>query len=334
MVGSSLIGMDLDRAMVAIRTPVRTCLSKIPAGDSVIVACSGGADSLALAYAVAQEAPKLALAPIGVTIDHQLQAGSRSQAERVVAQLQEMGIGQAQIVQVCVVDIDGIEASARRVRYSALDQISDSHGEAAILLGHTRDDQAEGVLLGLARGSGTRSLSAMARQTGRYLRPLLDISREQTLAACAQVGLTPWSDPHNSDLQFRRVRVRSQVLPLLEEAIGPGISAALARSAGLLRDDADALDGWAQREFAQMEPQSLDIQTLELLPRAIRNRIIRLAIYVAGAPEGSISADHVGAVQALVVQWHGQGAIDLPGGVKAVRISGRLSLLPPSNPPS
>lgn len=315
--------------MLVVRSAVRTYLEKISAGESVIVACSGGADSLALAYAVAKEAPVLALKVIGVSVDHQLQKGSGAQAQKTVTQLQSIGISSAQIVKVDVVAQDGMEASARRARYAALTRISGAHDGAAIFLGHTRDDQAESVLLGLARGSGTRSLSAMAGQVGIFLRPLLALSGAQTLAACLEVGLIPWQDPHNLDPQFRRVRVRSQILPLLEEALGPGISAALARSAGLLRDDADALDGWAEREYAQLNPVSLDIAILEPLPRAIRSRIIRIAIYAAGSPEGSISADHIGTVEALVSAWHGQGAVDLPGGVKAARLSGRLSLLAP-----
>ncbi len=323
--------MEQSRAMLSIRAKVRASLEKVSAGDFVIVACSGGADSLALAYAVAKEAPGLAVEVIGATIDHQLQAGSRLQAEKVVEEMKSMGIGRSQIIEVEVVPFDGMEASARRARYFALDQLSDSFNAAPVFLGHTRDDQAESVLLGLARGSGTRSLSAMAGEVGRYLRPLLAISRQETMAACAEVGLTPWQDPHNSDLQFRRVRVRSQVMPLLEEAIGPGISVALARSAGLLRDDADALDTWARREYALLQPDSMDIQKLQALPRAIRTRLIRLAIYGAGAPEGSVSADHVGAVDALVSAWRGQGAVDLPGGVKVARISGRLSLSPPAS---
>jgi tRNA(Ile)-lysidine synthase len=323
--------MTSNRAMLAIRSAVRGALEKISAGEIVIVACSGGADSLALAYAVAKEAPKLAIEVIGVTIDHQLQPNSRSQAERVISQLAAIGIANSQIRPVIVTPQDGLEASARRARYAALSAISDESGGAWVFLGHTRDDQAESVLLGLARGSGTRSLSAMASEIGRYIRPLLGISREETVAACAEVGLEPWEDPHNLDLRFRRVRIRTHVLPLLEEEIGPGISAALARSAALLRDDADALDSWANREFNALGWESIDIGALSALPRAVRTRVIRLALYAAGAPTGSISADHVSSVEALVTSWRGQGAVALPGGVKVVRLSGRLSLLPPSN---
>jgi len=318
-----------NNAMVAVRSAVRAQLSDCPAGEKIIVACSGGADSLALSYAVAKEAEKLALAVIGVTIDHQLQMGSRSQAEKVIAQLHAVGITNAEIRTVEVDVTDGVEASARRARYRALEEASLQHGAILVLLGHTRDDQAENVLLGLARGSGTRSLSGMAVRNGKYLRPLLAITRDETVSACREVGLDVWQDPHNSDPQYLRVRLRKQALPSLEASIGPGVGAALARSAQLLRDDADALDVWADREFAQIDWKSMDVDSLAKLPRAVRTRLLRRAIYAAGAPGGAISVDHVSAVEALVTSWHGQGEVSLPGGVKASRKSGRLSLLPP-----
>lgn len=171
----------------------------------------------------------------------------------------------------------------------------------------------------------------MAPILGKYVRPLLGITREQTVAACEGAQLTPWQDPHNLDRQYLRVRLRLDALPVLEATIGPGVSAALARSAGLLRDDADALDGWAAREFQDLDPESIEISTLEALPRAVRSRLLRAAMYACGAPPGSITADHVSTVEALVTAWHGQGEASLPGGVKARRISGRLSLLAPTN---
>lgn len=316
-------------AMVALRSAVRVELVECSAGEKIIVACSGGADSLALSYAISKEAEKLALQVIGVTIDHQLQTDSRMQAEKVIRQLNSMGITTAEIRTVEVDLTDGLEASARRARYTALDETSIQHGATRIFLGHTRDDQAEGVLLGLARGSGTRSLSGMAVRNGKYVRPFLNITRVETIAACNEVNLDVWQDPHNCDPQFLRVRVRTQALPVLEESIGPGVSAALARTAQLLRDDADALDGWADTEFRQIDWKSIEVDPIAKLPRAVRTRVLRMAIYAAGAPGGSITADHVSAVEALVTSWHGQGAVSLPGGVKAERKSGRLSLLHP-----
>lgn len=319
--------MDVSNENVlTIRSAVRSVLEELSAGDTILIAVSGGADSLALAYAVSLEAPKLALKTVAVTIDHQLQIGSGAQAENVAAQVKAMGITDVEIVAVHVDITDGLEASARRARYESLDAAADKYGAALILLGHTRDDQAETVLLGLARGSGTRSLSGMATRNGKYVRPLLSITREETVAACIEAELDPWIDPHNSDSQFARVRARIRVIPVLERELGPGISASLARSASLLRDDADALDEIAAKEIAKLDLSSLDIAALEVASRAIRTRVIRAAIYAAGAPQGSISADHVASVEALITSWKGQGEISLPGGVKVCRLSGRLSL--------
>ena len=327
MVGSSLNPVSTNPATVAIRSAVRECLSGCSAGDTVLVAVSGGADSLALAAALVPESKSALINLVGVTIDHQLQKNSSEQATKVFAQLSELGISQIEIVKVDVEMVDGLEASARRARYAALDAVAEKLNANLIFLGHTLNDQAESVLLGLARGSGARSLSGMARYTGKYCRPLLEITRSETLAACTENNLTPWIDPHNSDSQFARVRVRTDALPKLEESIGPGITEALARSADLLRDDADALDGWATQVAAELDLADLEITSLAELPKAVRTRLLRMAIYAAGAPMGSITADHVASVEAFVTSWHGQGACSLPGGVKVSRISGRLSLL-------
>ena len=327
MVGSSLNPVSTNPATVAIRSAVRECLSSCSAGDTVLVAVSGGADSLALAAALVPESKNLLINLVGVTIDHQLQENSGEQATKVFKQLSELGIAQIEIVKVNVELVDGLEASARRARYAALDAAAEKYNAKLVFLGHTLNDQAESVLLGLARGSGARSLSGMARCTGKYCRPLLEITRSETLAACDENNLTPWVDPHNSDSSFARVRVRTDALPKLEESIGPGITEALARSADLLRDDADALDGWAAQAAAEFDLTDLDITQLADLPKAVRTRVLRMAIYAAGAPMGSITAEHVASVEAFVTSWHGQGACSLPGGVKVCRISGRLSLL-------
>jgi len=314
-------------AIVAIRNAVKPHLARLEAGDIVLVAVSGGADSLALASAVLTEAKQSAITPIAVTIDHQLQSGSGAQAEKVEKQLKEMGYGKVIVKKVVVTTESGLEAGARDARYQALSACAAQEKATKVFLGHTRDDQAETVLLGLARGSGTRSLSGMAIENGIYLRPLLHITRVETVAACKELGIEPWNDPHNSNTEFSRIRVRAEVLPVMEDKLGPGIAAALARSAGILRDDADALDEIAQSEISASDLANLDCEHLSTLVRAIRSRVLRAALYAAGAPSGSITADHLAAVEALVTSWHGQGAVSLPGGVKVERISGRLSLL-------
>jgi tRNA(Ile)-lysidine synthase len=317
----------MTSALVDLRNAVRPFLENLAAGDCALVAVSGGADSLALAYALIKEAPDLAITLIGVTIDHQLQSGSADQAKKVQVALKEMGYQEVLIEKVTVEENAGLEADARTARYAALDSVAHAFGASQIFLGHTRDDQAETVLLGLARGSGTRSLSGMAVVNGKYARPFLNITREQTVAASLEAELNPWNDPHNENEKFTRVKVRNKVLPLMESEIGPGIAAALSRSAAILRDDADALDEMAQAVISRVDLKDLDCAALAELPRAIRSRILRAAIYAAGAPSGSVSADHLAAVEALVTSWRGQGETSLPGGVKVARISGRLSLL-------
>jgi tRNA(Ile)-lysidine synthase len=233
----------------------------------------------------------------------------------------------------------GPEAAARAARYGALDAVADRLGAAAVLVGHTLDDQAETVLLGLARGSGTRSLAGMAAVSGspagtasagaRYRRPLLSVERAVTQAACADLGLPVWDDPQNADPAFTRVRVRSQVLPVLETALGPGVTAALARTADLARDDADALDEWATRSFDEVADADglLDVTGLALLPPAVRRRVLRLATLRAGVTAGSLAAVHLLSIEALVTDWHGQGAVSLPGGGSANRRYGKLYIV-------
>jgi tRNA(Ile)-lysidine synthase len=317
----------MSSAVLELRNAVRPFLENLTAGDCALVAVSGGADSLALAYVLLKEAPDLAITLIAVTVDHQLQSGSADQAVKVQNELKAMGYQEVIIEKVSVKEKSGLEADARTARYAALDAVAHAYGATQIFLGHTRDDQAETVLLGLARGSGTRSLSGMAVVNGKYARPFLQLTREQTVKACQEAKLNPWNDPHNENAKFSRVRVRNSVLPVMESEIGPGIAAALARSAAILRDDADALDEMAQAVISRIDLKDLDCAALAELPRAIRSRILRAAIYAAGAPSGSLSADHLSAVESLVTSWHGQGEVSLPGGVKVARISGRLSLL-------
>ena len=332
-------------AVAAVRLAVRRALAGLTGGDLVLAACSGGADSLALAAAVAFEAPRLGLRAGGVTVDHGLQPGSAGQALTVTQALAAMGLGPvlsaaAVVKQPGQPGYPGPEAAARAARYAALDEAADATGANAVLLGHTRDDQAEGVLLGLARGSGARSLAGMQGASGRYLRPLLGLRRGQTGAACAALGLEPWEDPQNSDPAYARTRVRQQVLPMMEELLGPGITEALARTAGRLRADADALDaltdeaagrlmpGWdapagagAERRTADV---TLEIPALAALPAAIRARLLKRAAIAAGAPAGSLSSLHVAQLDALVTSWRGQRWSDLPGGVRCQRRYGRL----------
>jgi tRNA(Ile)-lysidine synthase len=320
-------------AVAEIRRAVRGGLAGMPGlglGELVLAACSGGADSLALAAALAFEAPRTGLRAGGVTIDHGLQDGSARRASELTTLLAGMGLDPVRGVAVAVARRDtgypGPEAAAREARYAALSRTAGELGAAAIMLGHTLDDQAETVLLGLARGSGARSLSGMAPRHGCYLRPLLGVRRATTRAACAALGLQPWDDPHNTDPCYTRARVRGQLLPALEEHLGPGVAEALARSAAQLQADADVLDQLAAQQAERLTgiDRSLPADALAQLPAAIRTRVLKSAAIAAGCPAGDLSARHVAALDALVVSWRGQRWADLPGGVRCQRRYGRL----------
>ena len=324
--------MGPGAAVAEVRNAVRACVSDLAAGDLVLAACSGGADSLALAAALAFVAPRAGLRGGGVTVDHGLQPGSAERAAEVSALLGGLGLDPVRAVTVRVAAPGpggGPEAAARTARYAALDGAATECGAAAVLLGHTLDDQAETVLLGLARGSGGRSLAGMPARRGAYRRPLLAVRRATTSAACAELGLAPWQDPHNRDFRFARARVRHQAMPALEEALGPGVAEALARTASQLRADAECLDDLAFAESAQLrgscsDPAGLAAGWLAELPAAIRTRVLRDAAIMAGCPHGALTARHVERIGALVTGWHGQRWVDLPGGVRAWRRDGKV----------
>ena len=273
----------------------------------VLVACSGGADSLALLAATVFEAREEALRVIGVTVDHGLQEGSADHAMRVVAQMATARCRRDRDRSPVTVDPggQGIEAAAREARYAALAQIAEHFGAHVVLLGHTLDDQAETVLLGLARGSGARSLSADARldrrprSTGRCS----DVTRAQTEAACRAEGIEWWEDPHNADPRFSRSRVRHTVMPMLERELGPGIAEALARTGEQLRDDMDFMEPFELEAYARARTDDgIDMLAIDDVGDAIRSRCARRAAIDQGAIASELTRAHVLAVLGLLGQ--------------------------------
>jgi tRNA(Ile)-lysidine synthase len=317
-------------AVARVRSAVRAAIRDLPPGSLVLVAASGGRDSLALAAALAFEAPHAALRAGALVVDHGLQPDSADVAARVRDELGRLGLDPVEVLRVAVGTDGGPEAAARQARYDALEAAAARLGAAAVLLGHTLDDQAETVLLGLARGSGSRSLSGMSPSGGIYRRPLLGIDRETTGTACEAEGLTVWDDPHNVSHAFTRVRVRDEVMPVLERELGPGVAHALSRTAWQLRDDDDALEQWAasvgQVAAAHTEP-GLDCETLAGVPAAVRRRVVRRAALAVGVAAHALRHSQLQAVDALVSAWHGQGPVDLPGGIQVVRTCGRLTFV-------
>ena len=298
----------------------------------LLVACSGGADSTALLAAARAVAPGRVHVAV---IDHGLQEGSAERSAALVADLVAQGVPAA-VHRVVVDGGGGLEAAARRVRYGAL-RTARPHPDSPVLLGHTLDDQAETVLLGLGRGSGARSLAGMRTWDPPWLRPLLGLRRADTAAACRSQGLTFWDDPHNVDPRFTRVRLRSEVLPLLEEVLGGGVAEALARTAAQLRDDGEALDAAAcdvlaraaaADDDAQLAEQGaddtavLDTAVLAVAPAAVRRRALRTWLGARGVT--GLTDLHLRAADDLVGRWRGQGGVALPGRLELVREHGRL----------
>jgi tRNA(Ile)-lysidine synthase len=284
-------------------------------GGRWCVALSGGADSLALVAVAARVRPTVAL-----TVDHGLQQDSRRVAATAQQQALALGCVDAQVLCVEVGSSGGPEAAARSARYSALDA---ARAGAPVLLAHTLDDQAETVLLGLGRGSGPRSIAGMQPHDPPWCRPLLGVRRAVTVGACAELGLTPWQDPHNADPRFTRVRLRTEILPALEEVLGGGVAEALARTATALREDTGLLDELAARAAASMTAgDGLDAALLADLPTALRRRVIRRWLLDGGAH--ALSDLQIRGVDRLVTDWHGQGGVAVGSPLRNQRlIAGR-----------
>ncbi|MFC0002660.1 tRNA lysidine(34) synthetase TilS [Micromonospora siamensis] len=325
----------LAPSVAEVRAAVRRALTGLPSGGTVLVACSGGADSMALAAATAFVAPRLGLRPGLVSVDHGLQPGSADRAAEVAKWAADAGLHPAQAVGVTVAGRPGgPEAAAREARYQALVDCAREHRAVALLTGHTRDDQAETVLLALARGAGPRGLAGMPERRELagvpLLRPLLDVGREQTRAACVALGLTPWDDPHNTDPAYARARVRHDLLPELVRVLGPGVVANLARTARLVAEDAAALDDLAVAALAAARvADGLAVPALTDLPPAVRSRVLHAWARELGAPPAALAHGHVLALDALVTAWHGQGPAHLPGGLLVARRANRLVALGP-----
>ena len=322
----------LDPAVAAIRFAVRSALAtRRP--ERLLVACSGGTDSLALAAATAFVAPRLGISAGLVTVDHRLQDGSTEQAKAVADWAGSVGFDPVLVSTVEVSGPGGPEAAARDARYEALVRAAAVHRVGTVMLGHTLDDQAETVLLALVRGAGPRGLAAMPVQREvdgvALLRPLLDVSRAQTAAACAALGLVPWHDPHNLDPSFTRVRARS-LLANLSSTLGPAVVSNLARTASLIAADNAALDALAATFLAASSfraassPPGLAAADLAALMPAVRTRVLREWARSLGAPGSALSHRHIAALDALITDWHGQGSVALPGGILVGRQNGVL----------
>lgn len=343
----------LDPVVAQARVAVRRMLTPLLRNTEdplVLVACSGGPDSLALAATAAFEVPRLGGRVGAVIVDHGLQSGSAQAAATAAEQCEKLGLSPVIVVSTHV-DLGpgsgGMEAAARTARYAVLREQQERTGAQAVLLGHTLDDQAEQVLLALTRGSGTRSLAGIPARRDPFYRPFLQLRRSDTVHICDHLDLVTWLDPTNElppeqrgqvaasliDVPRRNV-VRNVLLPALETHLGPGISEALARSAELARDDDDALTDLARDLLSQATienpdragERALDCKVLEKAARAVRTRALQRACLDIGVPSGALARVHITALDELVTNWHGQGPVDLPGGHRGRRQYGTLNL--------
>ena len=304
--------MDRQGAVSTLRAAVSAFGRRyVAAGDRWCVAFSGGPDSLALAAVAAEVRPTTAL-----IVDHRLQPDSHRVATTAKEQAIGLGCVDAQILCVDVGTTGGPEAAARTARYRALDA---ARAGAPVLLGHTLDDQAETVLLGLARGSGARSIAGMRPYDPPWCRPLLDIRRAVTHGACDELGIQPWHDPHNADPRYTRTRLRTEVLPLLEDVLGGGVAEALARTATALREDTETLDELAQSALADASSgDGLDTGRLTVLPEAVRRRVIRSWLLAAGASD--LTDKQIRGIDTLVTNWRGQGGVAVGSPLRSERL--------------
>jgi tRNA(Ile)-lysidine synthase len=320
----------LSPAQGLIRLAVRTSLtSNTKPGQKLLIAVSGGADSLALAAACEFEAKKLGLKIAAAVIDHSLQKDSDKVAAQTAKTLAALGFEEVVVKKISVGKAGGPEAAARTARYTALETLRQKTKSNFVVLGHTSSDQAETVLLGLVRGSGSKSLSGMSEKTGFLLRPLLGIERATTEAFCKDSGIKYWSDPQNKDEKFLRVMIRKHVLPFLEKQLGGSVAASLVRTSDQLREDNTYLESQADKSFKKYAKVSgsgigFDAKALEKLPAAILNRVIKKALDSFGSES---SRTHVLAVSDLVLSWHGQKPLALPG-VRVVRKGNTISFEP------
>ncbi|MEU4316297.1 tRNA lysidine(34) synthetase TilS [Nocardia sp. NPDC024068] len=311
-------------AVLALRHAVRQWAGRYrPGGAAVAVALSGGADSLALTAAARAEYAVVH----ALVVDHGLQDGSDRVAATAAETAYALGCCSARVLPVRVGGPGGMEAAARTARYTALEA---ARGDMPVLLGHTLDDQAETVLLGLGRGSGARSIQGMAPYDEPWGRPLLEIRRGTTREFCADLGLTPYEDPHNLSPEFTRVRLRTEVLPLLEDVLGGGAALALARTAGQLREDNAVLDELAVELLGRAGPgAALDCAVLAAGAPAIRRRAVRAWLLDQRVP--AVTGAHLRRIDELVVAWRGQGGVAVGGGERGTRLvvvreHGRLAL--------
>ncbi|QBI19282.1 tRNA lysidine(34) synthetase TilS [Egibacter rhizosphaerae] len=311
---------------------VSAALRVVPHGVGVLIACSGGPDSTALAHLVVEARPDLAAAVAHVR--HQLRPDGPD-ARVAAAHAAALGL-RCHVREVHVPSTgEGPEAAARAARYTALARLARAEGARYVLVGHTADDRAETVALNLARGTGIRGLGGMqavrADDDVRIVRPLLRLRRDDVRGFVQGEGLDAVRDPTNHDPDQRRWRARHEVLPALARLSGGSGDpvAVLTRLADLAADDADALDELAAAHARQLVARwgpvrALPTEELAALPRALGSRVLRLVLASVRGGASGLSADAISAALSL---QSGQ-ALDIAGGCVVTAGGGWLAAAP------
>ncbi len=304
------------------------------AGDVLVAAVSGGADSTVLACLLAELAPRLGARLVALGhVNHQL----RPAADADEACCRELAARLDVAFEARRTDVraearvrkTSIEDAARTVRYLFLSEIAAAHGATRVAVGHTRDDQAETVLLRLARGAGPTGLAAIFPRAGQVIRPLLDVRRVEVEAWLRERGIGWREDESNQDRTIPRNKVRHELVPWLVEAFGAGVVDVLARQAALSRDDAEWFDMVATETARRLVIEDGATVTIEqaalgALHPALGRRVVLDALRRV-ARGRFVGFDHVEGVLAL--SQAGFGGIDLPGQRAECR-QGRLRFEP------
>jgi tRNA(Ile)-lysidine synthase len=308
----------VDRALRVAGTPVR--------GDTLVAAVSGGADSVALLDALASLRRRRGFRVVAAHLDHGLRPGSSDDAAFCAALCERLAVplvrGTADVRARAGRERGGLEQAARRERYLFLRRVREEESAVAIALAHTLDDQAETLLLRLLRGSGATGLSGMRTRSADLLRPLLEVSRREVLEHLRERGLSWREDPSNADPAHRRNRVRHELLPYLEARFNPRARAVLARTAGLLADEAAHLRAEAEALLARdsrVEGSSIVLPraTLAEAPKALARAAVRQALARTGGL-AQVGAGHVDRVLELARAKATPGCrVPLPGGREA-----------------
>lgn len=324
-----------SKAVMTTRKAVKDSLADagiLTSQQFILVGLSGGADSLALAAAVAWVAERNSFTAGAIIVNHNLQEGSREVAETAAKQAESLGLAPVIIKDVSVpnsCDAGGPENAARIARYQAFEEVLDMTGASRVLTAHTKNDNAEQVLISIARGSGTRSLAGIRKERDYLIRPFLNsVSRDCTVQACRDQNLTIWNDPQNKHTIYTRVRVRETVIPVLQQELGEHVVDSLNRTAELAAIDADAFDWMVDRlvkdiNIDVLTDSSVSVQVSQLkeFPEGILSRVVRKIIQ--DRFDCSITSEQTSNVVKLITNWHGQKFINTAG-VTVKRADGRL----------